>query len=185
MHLLGSRMSGLGFALIGLLVALVSAQARNFTVPTLQSHQDGRVNGSTPANTTILFTLIDVHANRSTTDCAASFYPATATTTYYQRFYCTDHHFGWYFSIFNDISNFSINVIHSYVDRAVGPRPIRLYGTSSLISRATVPGFLCRQSSGGSFTCGFHNETAPIVIPVTGMVGRTKEPKEPKDTEDA
>lgn len=48
-------MSGLGFALIGLLVALVSAHAsRNFTVPTLQSHQDGRIRvGQTPANTTI------------------------------------------------------------------------------------------------------------------------------------
>ena len=55
MHLTGSKMSVLGIALMALFVGHVTAQARNFTVPMLQTHEDNRRGPDyTPDNTTIL-----------------------------------------------------------------------------------------------------------------------------------
>jgi hypothetical protein len=61
-----------------------------------------------------------VHDNATATHCYASFRPSTPNATFYpgqdSPLPCQNDHFGWYFGWYDGIANFSIDLIHTYID---------------------------------------------------------------------
>ncbi|MCJ1410974.1 hypothetical protein MMC19_005062 [Ptychographa xylographoides] len=160
----------------GLITSLLTSVtgAWEFDVPCLQIYQPSDYT----ANATVSFTLIDVSDNKTTTTCITSFYDPTANSTNYPTggspIACTNDAFGWYFSTFTGLGDFSINIIHSYIDPVVGPYPETVFGTGNPINEQTVPALNCYVLQTGAYGCVFENAAAPIVIPVTGAVAKQR-----------
>ncbi|MCJ1414916.1 hypothetical protein MMC32_001246 [Xylographa parallela] len=163
------------FSFVVVLTALLLVKttvAWHFNIPRLHTLQPA---GPT-ANATVRFTITDVHDNHTTTHCSTSFAEPTWNSTNYPTgaspIACKDPHFGWYFSSFSGLGNFSINVIHTYIDSVVGPFPQTLYGTGDPINEALIPQLNCYVLPTGAYGCAFAEPKYPIVIPVTSVVAK-------------
>ncbi|MCJ1318180.1 hypothetical protein MMC15_003508 [Xylographa vitiligo] len=154
------------------LLLVKTSVAWQFNIPRLHTLQPA---GST-ANATVRFTVTDVHDNHTTTHCSTSFAEPIWNSTNYPTgaspIACHDPHFGWYFSSFSGLGNFSINIIHTYIDPVVGPAPQTLYGTGDPINEALIPQLNCYVLPTGEYGCAFAEPRYPIVIPVTSVVAK-------------
>ncbi|MCJ1392308.1 hypothetical protein MMC18_005175 [Xylographa bjoerkii] len=156
------------------LLLVKTTVAWQFNIPRLHTVQPA----DPAANATVRFTITDLHDNRTTTQCSTSFADPTSNSTNYPTgaspIACKDSRFGWYFSSFSSLGNFSINVIHTYIDPTVGPYPETLYGTGDLINEALIPQLNCYVLQTGKYGCAFVEPNFPIVIPVTSVVAKKK-----------
>ncbi|MCJ1293210.1 hypothetical protein MMC34_004763 [Xylographa carneopallida] len=170
------NLSCLSFAVVlSTLLLVKTTVAWQFNIPRLHTLQPA----DPTANATVRFTVIDVHDNRTTTHCSSSFSESTWNSTNYPTggspIACRDPHFGWYFSAFSSLGNFSINIIHTYIDPAVGPTPQTLFGTGDPINEALIPQLTCYVLQTGAYGCAFAEPRYPIVVPVTSVVAKPAE----------
>jgi len=167
------NLSFFSFAVVLTMLLLVTTTvAWQFNVPRLHTVQPA----DPTANATVRFTITDVHDNHTTTRCSASFADPTANSTNYPTggspIACKNSEFGWYFSSFSGLGNFTINIIHTYIDPVVGPYPETLYGTGDPINEALIPQLNCYVLQTGEYGCAFAEPHFPIVIPVTSVVAK-------------
>ncbi|MCJ1476186.1 hypothetical protein MMC13_004851 [Lambiella insularis] len=163
-----------------LITALLAPLAASweFDVPCLQTFQPS----DPTANATVTFTLIDVHDKNTSTLCTTSFADPTANSTNYPTspLPCAKPEFAWYFASFSGLGNFSINIVHTYVDPAVGPVAETLYGTGNPVNEEAVPALNCYVLQTGAYGCAFESTTAPIVIPVTSASAKRRSFEQPR-----